>query len=196
MPVDLQRQSKNIFAALMADNPLKSLSEDDKTAILAFLTVYRYADETKDAAQEDPLEKLHKLAHQADVLADALERDLFNPQVWNVLGPALGSHSDTVFKLKAFAKELDHWLTLAGARGHKGKISATSWLICVSEFIRLKTGEYHDETLAELIFAMEDTGEEELSPQAITKRRTRFIENYPEMYDEILEMARTAAQRQ
>ena len=85
-------------------------------------------------------------------------------------------------------------LKLLGKPGHKGRNIKSKFLIIASEFVRLKLGDYFDEHLAELYEAVTAPPfKEELSGDAIRKKRKYLKTNYPGLYAEILKEAMRAS---
>jgi hypothetical protein len=65
--------------------------------------------------------------------------------------------------------------------------------VAASEFVRLRTGQYFDEHVAELyqaITASKHSLSEDLSGDAIRKKRDYTAKNYPDLYSEALNCAR------
>ncbi len=79
-----------------------------------------------------------------------------------------------------------------GKRGHKRQMFAGQFLIEASEFVRLKTGQHYDEHLAELFQAIGTRSiNEDLSGDAIRKKREYFDKWYPRLYKSVLKRTMT-----
>ena len=74
---------------------------------------------------------------------------------------------------------------LVGKRGHKEKVQKNTFLIMASEFVRVKTGNYYDEHLAELLQTLpriDLNQQEDISGDSIRKKREHLKKVYPVIY--------------
>jgi hypothetical protein len=128
-------------------------------------------------------------------LGSKLESEVFHGPNSDVLLPYISSFSDLPRQLTEFTKVVGGMLDLFGKRGHKEGNLYGFFLIVASEFVRLKTGQHYDEHLAELYQAVSERSlTEDLSGDAIRKRREYLKKSYPDLYSWMLERARTAGE--
>jgi len=141
------------------------------------------------------LEEEAKLVADAAKLASKLESEVFHGPNSDVLLPYISSFSGLPGQLAEFSKVVGGMLDLLGKRGHKEGNIYGFLLIVASEFVRLKTGQHYDEHLADLYQAIsERPPTEDLSGDAIRKRRQYLKKCYPDLYSWMLERAKTAGQ--
>jgi hypothetical protein len=141
------------------------------------------------------LEKEAKLVADAAKLGSKLESEVFHGPNSDVLLPFISSFSDLPGQLAEFSKVVGGMLELFGKRGHHEGNLYGFFLIVASEFVRLKTGQHYDEHLADLYQAVSERSvTEDLSGDAIRKRREYLKKCYPDLYAWMLERARTAGE--
>ncbi len=197
MVFDLVGPTAQAFSHIALDNPLKGLSAPDRKLLYSMLKVYAAVTKPtrKGRSEEDPLESVAKLINAAAKLGAALDSDVFHGPISDVLHPYTSSFSDLPGRLADFSKELSGKLDLIGKSGHKEGNLYGFFLIVASEFVRVKTGQYYDEHLAELYQAISERSlSEDLSGDAIRKRRKYLKKHYPDLYFWMLERARTAGE--
>ena len=178
---------REAFRNLGPRNPLRKLADEDKGNLFILLELHsrkRHWDELSE-----PWENAAKAVAEAGTIAARLQVDVFE-KLATSLGPFLDPYRSAPHRLAALSRMLGILITLeTGKPGHKGRTARTRLLIAASEFVRLKTGRYHDEHLAELMQAVGPrhlgTGED-FSGESISKHRKRMQENYPEIYEEAL----------
>jgi hypothetical protein len=195
MVVDLVGPTAQAFRHIAATNPLRKLSEPDRKLLYSMLKVYAAVttQDGKRRSKDGLLEKEAKLVSDAAKLGSKLESEVFHGPNSDVLLPYISSFSDLPRQLTEFSKVVGGMLDLFGKRGHKGGNLYGFFLIVASEFVRLKTSQHYDEHLAELYQAVSERSlTEDLSGDAIRKRREYLKKNYPDLYSWMLERARTA----
>ena len=199
MVVNLVGPTAQAFRDIAAGNPLRKLSEPDQKLLYSMLKVYAAVTtedgkkRSKRGSKDGRLEKEAKLVADAAKLGSKLESEVFQGPNSDVLFPYISSFSDLPRQLTEFSKVVGGMLDLFGKRGHKEGNLYGFFLIVASEFVRLKTGQHYDEHLAELYQAVSERSlTEDLSGDAIRKRREYLKKNYPDLYSWMLERARTA----
>ena len=195
MVVDLVGPTAQAFRHIAATNPLRKLSGPDQKILYSMLKVYAAVttQNGKRRSKDGLLEKEAKLVADAAKLGSKLESEVFHGPDSDVLLPYISSFSDLPRQLTEFSKVVGGMLDLFGKRGHKEGNLYGFFLIVASEFVRLKTGQHYDEHLAELYQAVSERSlTEDLSGDAIRKRREYLKKNYPDLYSWMLERARTA----
>jgi hypothetical protein len=199
MVVNLVGPTAQAFRDIAAGNPLRKLSEPDQKLLYSMLKVYAAVTtedgkkRSKRGSKDGLLEKEAKLVADAAKLGSKLESEVFQGPNSDVLFPYISSFSDLPRQLTEFSKVVGGMLDLFGKRGHKEGNLYGFFLIVASEFVRLKTGQHYDEHLAELYQAVSERSlTEDLSGDAIRKRREYLKKNYPDLYSWMLERARTA----
>ena len=178
--VDLTALAAKAFGDLV-DNPLKDLEKPDQIVLYSMLLVYSAVTTRagKELSDDDPLERVAKLVANAADLGSKLESEVFHGPDTDVLLPYTSSFSDLPGRLAEFSKVVGGVLDLLGKPGHKGRNLTNQLLVQASEFVQLKTGEYHDGHLAELYKAiLESSRTEDLSPSEIQKMRKYVKEHY------------------
>ncbi len=201
MVVDLVGPTAQAFRHVSATNPLRKLSEPDRKLLYSMLKVYAAVipqggkRRPKGRSENGLLEKEAKLVADAAKLGSKLESEVFHGPNSDVLLPYISSFSDLPGQLAEFSKVVGGMLDLFGKRGHKEGNLYGFFLIVVSEFVRLKTGQHYDEHLAELYQAVSERPlAADLSGDAIRKRREYLKKCYPDLYSWMLERARIAGE--
>ena len=197
MVVDLVGPTAQAFRHIAATNPLRKLSGPDQKILYSMLKVYAAVttQNGKRRSKDGLLEKEAKLVADAAKLGSKLESEVFHGPNSDVLLPYIYSFSDLPRQLTEFSKVVGGMLDLFGKRGHKEGNLYGFFLIVASEFVRLKTGQHYDEHLAELYQAVSERSlTEDLSGDAIRKRREYLKKSYPDLYSWMLERARTAGE--
>lgn len=197
MVVDLVGPTAQAFRHIAATNPLRKLSGPDQKILYSMLKVYAAVttQNGKRRSKDGLLEKEAKLVADAAKLGSKLESEVFHGPNSDVLLPYISSFSDLPRQLTEFSKVVGGMLDLFGKRGHKEGNLYGFFLIVASEFVRLKTGQHYDEHLAELYQAVSERSlSEDLSGDAIRKRREYLKKSYPDLYSWMLERARTAGE--
>src|ERR1700722_6748763 len=105
----LNNEAQEFFDNLVASNTLKTLDQSDKTHLFVFLKYYQLMKDSDGNSVDAQIERLHKLAGQASILAAALEKELASGEIWEVLGPEFATYVTLPAQLKAFAEQLN-WL--------------------------------------------------------------------------------------
>jgi hypothetical protein len=137
------------------------------------------------------LEKISRVLADSAKLGAELKSEVFGGPFSQALRPFTAGFEDIPPRLIGFSERLASALDLFGKSGHKAKNLATQSLIEASEFVRLKTGENYDVHLAELLQATGNRSlEEELSAEAIGKKRKYLEKHFPALYLASLNRAR------
>jgi hypothetical protein len=204
MASDIAKRVREAFENTHPRNPLNKLQEDDKCLLWAWLTVYSSC-EVKPKKRSDfvnRLEQTTKMAADAAALGRRIQTEVFQGEFAESIGPLLVGFKDLPLRLHAFASRLGGLFGVFGKPGHKGRMLNNQPLIMASEFVRLRTGGYYDEQLAELYQAISVEPEsssdtpEDFSGDAIRKKRENFQENYPFLYRQAMnEVLRRAGLR-
>jgi len=181
------------FQEIHPKNPLNKLNDSDRKALWALLMVYGSSStlRRKRGAANDPVERLSRIMADAAKLGAELKSDVFGGPFSEPLRPFTAGFEDIPLRLVGFSKRLGKVLDLLGKRGHKAKIHTAQSLVQASEFVRLKTGQHYDEHLAELFQAIgKRSAGEDLSGDAIRKKRERLKEHYPVLYADAVKWAK------
>jgi hypothetical protein len=201
MVVDLNRPTAQAFRHIAANNPLRKLSEPDRELLYSMLKIYSAVTiqggkrRSRGRSKDGFLEMEAKLVADAAKLGSELEAEVFHGPNSDVLLPFISSFSDLPRQLAEFSKVVGGMLDLFGKRGHHEGNLYGFFLIVASEFVRLKTGQHYDEHLAELHQVISERSlSEDLSGDAIRKRRKYLKKCYPELYSWMLERARKAGE--
>jgi hypothetical protein len=186
MAFDIDGRLRNVFKNTSPKNPLNALPLSDKRVLWALLTVHVSAlQDTESDVRINSLDKVHKLAFQASSLAKEIQGEVFEGEVAVLLKPYVGKFNVLPVLLALFGQTLQAVLaTATGERGHKAKLLANRALIEASELVRIRTGKYHDEHLAEVIQAVDPNNrlEQDLSGDSIRKKRDHMRRAYPLVY--------------
>jgi hypothetical protein len=180
------------FSQLGPNNPLKSLARSDQKRLWSFLKIFSIS--TNPNPKDDELERIAKLVSEAGDIAVRLEAEIFNGTYSDVLYSYTSGFRDLPTLLEEFSMLMEKALQLIGKRGHMGQNLVNQLLVVASEFVKLKIGEYFDEQVAELYQVVSESSlEEDLSGAAIHKKRAYLKRNYPELYADAIEKARSAS---
>jgi len=184
------------FQEIHPNNPLNKLNDSDRKALWASLMAYAYASRTERGERANTFfeewESMSKTVADAAKLGARLKSQVFEGTSSEALRPFTAGFEDLPMRLIGFSKTLGEALNSSGKRGHKAKILATQSLIQASEFVRLKTGQHYDEHLAELFQAIGNrSAAEELSGDAIRKKREYLKKHYPALYADAVKWAKT-----
>lgn len=190
MAVDITKRVRNAFENTSPRNPLNKLHESDKCLLWALLTVYSYGETKpkKRSGVENQLEQATQTATDAAALAERIQVEVFQGELTEPLRPFLSGFQDLPLRLHAFASRLGSVVGSFGKAGHKERMLNNQNLIMASEFVRLRTGGYHDEHLAELFQAMSldpknrSDNPDDFSGDAIRAKRKHFKKTYPLLY--------------
>ena len=193
----LNVRAAKAFENISPGSPLNELYERDRAYLCALLFLYAWltTELRKGKTADDTVEKVSKVVADAATYAAKLELELFRGPHSDVLRPFSAEYEDLPMRLNQFSERLGDMLDTFGKRGHKQKSFATQFLVMASEFVRLRTGQYYDEHVAELFQAVTAGRRplsEDLSGDAIRKKREYSKKHYPELYVHALEQARVA----
>lgn len=194
MPFDRNIAIQRAFNHLAPQNPLLALNEWDRTCIWSLLVVYAVQispDEDNKAAQK-PLRNLSKLVAEANKLGEALQLQLFVGPFAEILRSFTTGFEDLPARLTKLSTAVGNAVGSMGKPGHEHKAMANVSLAAASEFVRMKTGQHYDEHLAELFQAVASNRRllsEDLSGDAIRKKREYLAKNYPALHSNAFEQA-------
>jgi hypothetical protein len=181
MRIDITDDVKRVFDNIGPRNPLRRLTESDRRLLTAMLFLYKY-DSLTAADWYAPLETAGTIASDAGELAARIRREVIEGKAAQVLSPFIGSYKSVAEVLERFSKQMKIVFdSLVGRPGHKSKIGRNQFLVMASEFVRLTTGSYYDEHLAELFQAVHPSADlkDEISGEAILKKRKHLMRSYP-----------------
>ncbi len=167
-------------------NPLRELDGTDRTLLFSLLFLYRSdrAMPHRSIAVE-AAEEMSKIAADSAVLAQRIRSVMIEGKFALPLDPFLPGLQGLPSQLERFGKRLDILMTsMAGKKGHKQKTTVNRFLVMASELVRLRTGDHHDEHLAELLQAINPDAEPDMdhSGDAIRKKRHYLQNAYPTIY--------------
>jgi len=183
---------REAFEHLGPNNPLKTLSDSEKSALVCFLEVYLFMTrlaQTKKTEMAQPLEEIRAVGVDARSLAQRIRRV--------ALDHFVGGFRSLPATLEEFAKRADDLVAPIGKPGHKPKHLTTQFLMAASEYVRMKMGHRYDEHLAEVLQAVpggsDPDRQEDISGASIQKKRDYMEANFAALYSEALGWAKNAA---
>jgi hypothetical protein len=145
----------------------------------------------KPLAIFDDFEEIAEITAQAGALGRSIQAKMFAGPRAPALAPFLHKFQHLPTELAYFSNVIGALIeTLAGKRGHKAKIAKNQHLIEASEFVRQKTGKYYDEHVAELLQTIPRLNvdvEEDISGDAIRKKREHLKRTYPLIYRNVVD---------
>jgi hypothetical protein len=190
MAVDLAELARKAFQHTGPRNPLNRLSEVDKSLVFSLLTVYAF--ELQYGGKPDRFvkfcEQAARTAVDALALAKQLQLHVFRGESAKPLRPFIGDFQDLPLQLGAFANRLGSLMNVLGKPGHKARALRNRLLVEASEVVKLRTGGYNDEHLAELFQAIRmdhknrSDNPDDFSGDAIRKKRENFKKTHPVLY--------------
>lgn len=187
-PPFVKRLTAKAFAALGPRNPLQQLSAEDKQLLWNMLFFYAFM---KLAGHRwpnaEPFERVARTTRDAAKFAAKLEADVFQGPLAKELQPYFSGFEDLPKVLRAFANRVGEILDLLGKPGRQGELQINRRLVIASEFVRLRTGSYHDEHVAELLQGIRLQNEPDFSGDAIHKKRNYLKRKHPAFYQSIKE---------
>jgi hypothetical protein len=180
---------KEAYDALPPKCALKGLAAGDKAKIWAFLTIFA---ENKECPPRFPYLQEQERAARAgvDALRLAIEiEEVLKKDHGEVLNRRLRNSRHLPAFLVSFTKAVSPIYTL-GATESRREHALIDWpLIYVCHFIRLKTGAWHDEQVADLLRTMR-SDRDDFFGDAIRKKRRRFKSEYPVFFAGIEDLVR------
>jgi hypothetical protein len=194
VPYDLGAPTTKAFRELTPKSPLNNLGAEERKLLFSLLTLYARTTPPsgKGRSDDDPLDKLAKVVAEAGVFGAKLESEVFGGLFSAEVRSFVVGFEDLPRRLIDFSNLLGSALNLFGKNGHKGEHFVTLLLIVASEFVRLQTGRHNDEYLAELFQLVGNPSlAKDLSGDAIRKKRNYVKKNYPQLYAQVLEMAKS-----
>jgi hypothetical protein len=191
---DLADLTATAFESLHCDAPLKGLDDGEKMGLVVLLKVY---EATTQEGGSDPyfeqMERVAKVAAEAAAFGARLESEVFQGPFADYLPPYTSKFRELPKQLAEFSMMYGFFMRRFGKSGHKAKIHADYWLVMASEFVRLKTGQYCDGQMGELLNAVGKYSDPDgVSDERIRKRRLYFMKHYQWLYDDALESAKRA----
>jgi hypothetical protein len=191
---DLADLTAKAFESLHCDAPLRGLDDGDRMSLVLLLKIY---EATMQEGGSDPyfeqMEKVAKVATEAAAFGARLESEVFQGPFADFLPPYTSKYRELPKKLLAFSVVYGFYVRSFGKTGHKAKIHADYWLVMASEFVRLKTNQYCDGQMGELLYAIGDHLDSEAkSDEAIRKKRLFLKKHYQWQYNEALKSAKRA----
>jgi hypothetical protein len=197
MTFDRAKQVENAFNETSEKNPLRAFGELDRHLLWSLLTLYMFESQEKETPDRVSLvmEEIGKIAAEAVALAKRIQREVVTSQYWEPIKPFVRGLEDTPARLDLFGRRLGGLMNACGKPGHKKGTFAKSRLVMACELVKLRTGDYYDEHLAELCQAItpEFSGRRkrvsefaEFSGDAIRKQRDHFAKTYPLFYKNLL----------
>jgi hypothetical protein len=190
MAHDLPGLSRRAFQQLETGNPLEEFPESDRILLCSMLLLEATIEKADRQSDEDPFKRAAALAREAGRLGARLETEVFHGP-YSDLMPFTSGFSDLPERLAEFSKIVGEVMAPFGGPGHEGKVFDVFSLILATEFVRLRTGHFYDETLAEL-YQYVSGRRKHFSADTIRRRRDRLKEQSPHIYSWMLERARRA----
>jgi hypothetical protein len=191
---DLAGRTAKAFRSLNRDARIQRLDDGDRMALVVLLKAYE--DVTREGGSDpyfEQMERVAKIATEAAAFGAKLESEVFQGPFADYLPPYTSKHRELPKQLAEFSREYGFYMRRWGKSGHKAKIHADYWLVMASEFVRLKTNQYCDGQMGELLYAIEENpGPEAKDGAAIRKRRDYLKEQFRWLYDDALKCARRA----
>ena len=194
MAGDYATAVRRSFENIGPRNPLRKLTAHDRRLLVAFLQIQVSAPESGGVS--DFLEEIAQIADEAGALGSSIKAKMFAGPLAESLAPFLGDFQYLPAVLALFSKRIGDLVENAvGKRGHKGRVYKNQFLIMASEFVRQKTGKHYDEHLAELLQSVPgvDADGDDISGDAIRKKREHLKRTYPLIYRSAVDRARRIA---
>src|ERR1035437_2279120 len=181
------------FQNLKLDSPLRGLNGSDQSLLFSLLVVYEAAKGAVDAKHsKNPWKVMVKSVADAGKAGARLKRDVFLGPLPKLLPTCAEEYADLPDRLIEFSKVVGALLALAGKAGHENKVYKNQLLVLASEFVLLRTRRYNDEHLADLIQAVAKFPlSKGFSANSIRSEERRLKKNYPHLYAQTSEMAKT-----
>jgi hypothetical protein len=191
---DLARRTARAFQSLHPDGRIQRLEDGDRMALVLLLRVY---EETKQGGGSDQyfaqMERIGKVAAEAAAFGAKMELEVFKGPFADYLSRYTSKYRELPKQLDEFSKDYGFYMRRFGKSGQKAKIHADYWLVMASEFVRLKTLQYCDGQVGELLQAIGAHPDLEAeSDEAIRKKRLFLKKHYRWQYDDALKSARRA----
>jgi hypothetical protein len=190
MTHDLAGLSRRAFQKLEKGNPLEKLPESVRILLCSMLLLGATIEKADRQSDEDPFKRVAELAREAGRLGARLESEVFHGP-YSDLMPFTSGFSNLPERLTEFSKIVSEVMAPFGGPGHEGKVFDVFPLILATEFVRLRTGHFYYETLAEL-YQYVSGRRKHFSADTIRRRRDRLKEQSPLIYSWMLERARRA----
>lgn len=192
MTHDLAGLSRRAFQQLETGNALEKLSESDRILLCSMLLLGATIEKADGQSDEDPFKRVAALAREAGRLGARLESEVFQG-LYSDLMPFTSGFSDLPVRLAEFSIIVGETMALFGGPGHEGKAFDVFPLILATEFVRLRTGHFYDEALAEL-YQYVSGRQKGFSCDIIRKQRDYLKKNSPALHAWMLEKAKIASE--
>jgi hypothetical protein len=178
------------FSGIGPNNPLKGMSRRDKVQLIVIVSLYEHCrDEESDLMQK--AERTARLVSDAGKLANRFQQEWDNGTLLAIAEPLERFSKNLQEELSLFSTEVGRFFDLMGKKGHKQKTLSNLSLVTASEFICAKTGTHNDEHFAELLQDRSaNLNFNQLSGDAIRKKREHLQKKYPGFYKAAQEIAR------
>lgn len=160
--------------------------------LFVLLKVY---EEARQEGGSDPylerMERVAKVAAEAAAFGAKLKSEVFQGPFADYMTPYTSMYRELPKQLAAFSMEYGFYMRRFGKSGHKAKILADYFLVEVTEFVRLKTGQYCYDKIGVLLNAIGKYADAERpSGEAIRKKRQAMKKHYRHLYDYALTSAK------
>lgn len=176
------------FKYLGPENPLRELSDPDKTALFSWLYLYRFERTVHLRSKaSEAAEEMSKIAADSTALAQRIRSVMIEGKFALPLEAFLPGFRDLPSRLDLFGKRLGALMVhMAGKQGQKRKIGTNRNLVLAAEFVRMRTGKPHYECLSELLQAIDPESEPDadVSSDSIRKKIENMRKVYPVIYDQ------------
>lgn len=185
---EMEDRVREAFKSMGPKNPLNRLGAIEKRILWSLATIYAAEGQLDlEKRRPDQIDKLEKTVADASSLAKKLQQQIFDGDLASLLRPFVKDFQDLPSRLGALALRLRSVLDItAGKPGQTRKVMRNRCLLVASEFVRLKTGTYGDEHLADLLQAVSlvpdpkaDFSGTDFSGDAIRKKRGYLSSKYP-----------------
>jgi hypothetical protein len=180
-PYEARKAVAQAFDCLGEANPLRAMAEADKAVVWGTLGLF--ADERSAPSRyEQQWDRLAQVAADAAKLASRIE-EILQADHGEVLNRRLKNSRDLPTHLSSFADQAGGLVKTLGETDLKRRRALQDrFLIYASEFVKLKTGTWNDEHLAELLQTMRSVSAD-FSGDAIRKTRERFRQKHHVLYE-------------
>lgn len=192
MAHDLVGLSRRAFQQFETGNPLKKLPESDRILLCSMLLFGAFIEKVGGQSDEDPFKLVAALAREAGRLGARLESGVFQG-LYSDLMPFTSGFNDLPERLAEFSKIVGEAMAPFGGPGFEGKAFDVFPLILATEFVRLRTGHFYDEALAELYQCVSGR-RKHFSCDTIRKQRDYLKKNSPALHAWMLEKAKFASE--
>lgn len=187
-----ERLCDRAFNEAGPENPLQRMAQRDRHYLIAIFTLFARSRGGIVIPSLLELEEADRIASDAGKLAVRIRDTVLCGQVGELDDFPRRFHGLPQL-LEQFSDYLSALLGPLGKPGQKQKILLNRLVVTASEFVKLRTGSYNDEHLAEVLQTILDDPDEDFSAQAIRKKREQTRRSYPRQYAEAERAARAGA---